>query len=155
MRVGTRTFGLVRGLPVIARPERRAIHTLLVEDEPDIAEVVQMALSDCNIDHHANGLSAVEVLGSGVRYELLILDLLLPGCPGIDVFFAARRAIPTLPVLVISGHATHVDITRILEHPRTKLLPKPFSLASLRENVRWICRQPPPAPAEHPRVSVP
>ena len=113
---------------------------VLVEDEPDVANIVQMALTECDFVHCADGLAALEVLQGRVSFDLMILDMLLPGCPGIDVFFEARHCLPNLPVLIISGHATNRDIALILEHPRTKLLAKPFPLADLRVEVARLAR---------------
>jgi two-component system, OmpR family, response regulator RegX3 len=114
---------------------------LVVDDEPAIADAVSYALREEGFD--------VDTLGDGVAaldaarerpYDLMILDLLLPGVPGVEVC-RALRAESDLPILMLTAKDAEVDRVRGLEIGADDYVTKPFSLAELVSRVRAILRR--------------
>lgn len=108
---------------------------LLVEDEPDVRDIVAEILRRAgHVVHAADGLPAVQaLLGRGdLTLDLLLTDLVLPGGSGLDVATLVRAHHPGVPVLFMSGYSEAVfSGGQQVEH----LLPKPFTARSLLAKV--------------------
>ena len=89
----------------------------------------------------ADGLSALKLVESadGLRYDLLLADIVMPGMDGIELARRAGERIPGLRVLFITGFAA-VALHARRAGPRqdTKILSKPFHLRELVEQVEKI-----------------
>jgi DNA-binding response OmpR family regulator len=114
---------------------------LLVEDEPAIAEAVSYALQDAGfeVDAVGDGGEALETSRRGA-YDLMILDLLLPGVPGLEVcrtVLAARSP----PILMLTARETELDRVLGLETGADDYVTKPFSMAELTSRVRALLRR--------------
>ena len=121
--------------------EEAKLRILLTEDELDVAGVITDVLPQSSIVHCDNGEDAIKLLEAGDDvFDLLILDMLLPRRSGRDVFDVARRRLPHVPVIVISGYASGEVLSYVLNHPRTCLLHKPFRLQELRSAVHQMTR---------------
>jgi two-component system OmpR family response regulator len=110
---------------------------LVVEDEPGIVDFLQRGLQ-------AEGF-AVESTGDGVEgerraleesFDLVVLDMMLPGRDGLDVLAAVRRSKPGLPVIVLTARGEVQDRIAGLETGAVDYLVKPFSLAELVARIR-------------------
>ncbi len=115
---------------------------LLVEDEARIAAFVARAFQ-------AEGM-AVDRAGSaeeglqralGTRYDLIVLDLLLPGGDGLDVLRELHRRHPELPVLILSARHDLTTRLRGFELGAVDFLAKPFSLDELLARSRVQLRR--------------
>jgi two-component system, OmpR family, response regulator len=126
---------------------------LVVDDEPRIVSFISRALSaeGLGVDSAHDGPRALE-LTSSRRYELVVLDLLLPGLDGIAVLQRILDSRPEQRVLILSALSDVDSKVRCLELGAADYLPKPFALAELVARVRARLRQP-EAPAA-PRVVV-
>jgi DNA-binding response OmpR family regulator len=115
---------------------------LVVEDEPRIVSFVSRALTSEGfaVDSALDGLRAVELAETG-RYELMVLDLLLPGMDGLSVLRRIARSSPALPVLVLSALSDVESRVTALELGAVDFLPKPFALAELLARVRLRIRE--------------
>jgi DNA-binding response OmpR family regulator len=71
----------------------------------------------------------------------VLLDLNLPGCDGIEVLRAARRASPTTPILILSGRAGLEERIQCFELGADDCLPKPFSLRELTLKIKVLLRR--------------
>src|SRR5689334_10591012 len=102
---------------------------LLVEDEPAIAEAVTYALRDAgyDVDHTGNGTEALSAAREE-HYDLMVLDLLLPGVPGLDVC-RTLRAESDLPIVMLTASDTEDDRVTGLEAGADDFVTKPFSVA--------------------------
>jgi two-component system, OmpR family, response regulator RegX3 len=114
---------------------------LLVEDESAIAEAVAYALRDAGfeVDAVGDGGEALEASRRGT-YDLMILDLLLPGLPGLDVCRTVR-AESDLPILVLTAREGELDRVLGLETGADDYVTKPFSMAELTSRVRALLRR--------------
>jgi DNA-binding response OmpR family regulator len=117
---------------------------LVVDDEPRIVSFVSRALASegLTVDRAYDGVRALELARRG-RYELVILDLLLPGLDGVSVLQGIIESRPEQRVLVLSALSDVESKVRCLELGASDYLPKPFALAELVARVRARLRQPP------------
>lgn len=122
---------------------------LVVDDEPRIASFVSRALSaeGFDVDSAADGIEGFSLASTG-RYELVILDLLLPGLDGVAVLEELIQARPEQRVLVLSALSDVDNRVRCLELGASDYLPKPFAVAELVARVRARLRQPASGPDE-------
>ena len=114
----------------------RALKVLLVEDDPDVAELARAMLMDLGhaVRHVTAYDPAAELLTSDAEIDLLITDLVMPGeRTGADVARAAAELRPDLPVILCSGYAgAALDAAETLPWP---LLRKPYSASELAEMI--------------------
>ena len=103
---------------------------LLIEDDREIAEEVANELVDraYMVNHVATGSQGAEEARRG-RYDLLIIDLLLPGCDGFSIIQELRRDGIQVPVLVVSALGAVNDRVRGLKIGGDDYVTKPFALA--------------------------
>jgi two-component system, OmpR family, response regulator QseB len=115
---------------------------LLVEDDPMIGEAIRAGLrrEGFTVDwvHHAE--SAAQVLGSE-PFELLLLDLGLPGSDGLKLLKSLRARGETLPVLIITARDAVSDRVAGLDAGGDDYLVKPFDLDELAARVRALLRR--------------
>ena len=116
---------------------------LVVDDEPRIASFISRALSaeGLGVDSAHDGRRALELARSR-RYELVVLDLLLPGLDGVSVLQGILDSRPEQRVLILSALSDVDSKVRCLELGAADYLPKPFALAELVARVRARLRQP-------------
>lgn len=116
---------------------------LVVDDEPRIVSFISRALSaeGLGVDSAHDGHRALE-LARTRRYELVVLDLLLPGLDGVSVLRGILEARPDQRVLVLSALSDVDSKVRCLEMGAADYLPKPFALAEFLARVRARLRQP-------------
>jgi two-component system OmpR family response regulator len=118
---------------------------LLVEDDPLLADGLTRSLgaSGFTIDHAADGTSADHMLSSQA-YDLIILDLGLPGLDGLSVLKRLRRRCggsSTTPVLILTARAGLEDRVKGLDLGADDYLAKPFDLPELEARVRALVRR--------------
>ena len=109
---------------------------LIAEDDPEIAMLERDYLEIEGYQVHMvdNGQQAVtEALTGG--YDLILLDLMLPGCSGYDVCRLIRDRID-VPILMVTARAESVDKIRGLGLGADDYIPKPFDPAELVARVR-------------------
>jgi two-component system, OmpR family, response regulator len=119
------------------------VRILLVEDEQAIADFLQRGLEaeGYAVSCAADGLEGEARALSG-DFDLVVLDLMLPGRPGLEVLSAVRRAQPGLPVIVLTAKGEVEDKVAGLDRGATDYLAKPFSFEELAARVRAHLRRP-------------
>ncbi|MEO8293730.1 MAG: response regulator transcription factor [Actinomycetota bacterium] len=122
---------------------------LVVDDEPRIVDFVSRALAaeGLGVDSASDGERGLQMARSG-RYELVVLDLLLPGKDGVTVLEELMEARPDQRVLVLSALVDVEHKVRCLELGASDYLHKPFALIELVARVRARLRQPASGPGE-------
>ncbi len=129
-------------LPGAAPP--RAGHgetVLVVDDEATVRMLVAEVLEDLGYRtiEAADGAAGLRVLNSGVRVDLLVTDVGLPGgMNGRQVADAARVARPTLKVLFITGYAENAVLSHGHLEPGMHVLTKPFAMDALAGRIREL-----------------
>jgi len=126
---------------------------LLVEDESKVARFIARGLSaDCfAVDTAADGNSGLE-LAAAYQYDLIILDLMLPGMSGTEILRHLRQKDTNVPVLVLSARDAVADKVGHLELGADDYLTKPFALAELLVRVKALLRRGPVSRASVIRV---
>ena len=115
---------------------------LLVEDDPDIAEALQEALSAqrYTIDRAADGLAALDWLAT-YDYNAIVLDVMLPGLSGIELCRQLRQRGDLTPVLMLTARDTSQDKVMGLDVGADDYVVKPFDLDELLARVRALLRR--------------
>jgi two-component system response regulator RegX3 len=117
------------------------VRILVVEDEESIADAIVYALrSDgYETDAVADGESALEA-ASATAYDLLLLDLMLPGLSGVEVC-RRIRAESSVPILMLTARSSEVDYVVGLDAGADDYVAKPFSMPELLGRIRAILRR--------------
>ena len=115
---------------------------LVVEDEPKIAEALKKGLEvqGCRAVTAATGEEGFFLL-STEPFDLMLLDLMLPGRDGIDILKAVRQKGFLLPVLVLTGRDTVTDRVLGLDSGANDYLVKPFAFPELLARIRLLLRR--------------
>jgi len=115
---------------------------LVVEDEQDIAELIALHLSDigCEVTLAADGHEGMR-LAFAREWELVVLDLRLPGPDGLSICRALRRDSRYLPVLILTSKSSELDRVLGLELGADDYVTKPFSVSELVARVKAIFRR--------------
>lgn len=118
------------------------MRVLLVEDDAMIGEAIQGALKDASYaaDWVKNGQSALTTLGCQ-HYDLVLLDLGLPGKDGLEVLASIRARDNPVPMIIITARDTLDDRLRGLDGGADDYLPKPFAMAELLARMRAVLRR--------------
>src|SRR3954449_6947919 len=113
---------------------------LVVDDEPDIRELVRMNLE---IEGHdavlvANGQSALDVLEQG-GIDLVLLDVMMPGIDGWEVLRRVKAhpdaSVSEVPIIMLTARADDLDQVKGGIEGAVRYITKPFSVADLRDQV--------------------
>jgi two-component system, OmpR family, response regulator RegX3 len=114
---------------------------LLVDDDPGVLDVVAFMLrrEGFDVDEERDGTSALE-RARGNGYDIVILDVMLPGMSGTDVC-RALRAESDVPILMLTARDAEIDRVLGLELGADDYVTKPFSTAELLSRVRAILRR--------------
>lgn len=109
---------------------------LIVEDDPDIAAIERdyLELNGCQVEIAADGETGL-TLGLGGGYDLILLDLMLPGMDGFTVCRKLREKIDT-PILMVTARREDVDKIRGLGLGADDYIEKPFSPSVLVARVK-------------------
>ncbi|MEN8196930.1 MAG: response regulator transcription factor [Pseudomonadota bacterium] len=115
---------------------------LIVEDNEDIAELVSLHLRDldCEVQLAADGNSGYEFASAG-GWDLIILDLMLPGMEGLEFCRRLRAGDHYTPILMLTAKSSEVDRVVGLEMGADDYLTKPFSIRELIARVKAIFRR--------------
>ncbi len=119
-----------------------AVRLLVVEDEPDLREVVCRALTESGfeVSTAVTGREGANSLCSNT-FALGIVDLVLPGMNGWDIIRHVREQGVTTPILVLSARNGLQDKVRALDLGADDYLPKPFRTEELLARVRALLRR--------------
>ncbi len=117
---------------------------LLVEDEPKVAGFVQRGLvaERYAVDIAADGREGLE-LAEAFPYDLIVLDLMLPGIDGREVLQRIRRQNTWVPVLVLTARDAIEDKVRLFDAGADDYLTKPFAFAELLVRTKALLRRGP------------
>jgi len=117
-------------------------NVLVIEDNEDIAEVVSLHLKDlpCAVKHAADGIIGYQLAQTN-KYDLVILDLMLPGMEGLEICKRLRAQPNYTPILMLTSKSSEIDRVLGLEMGADDYLTKPFSVRELLARVKALFRR--------------
>ncbi|HEX2096101.1 MAG TPA: response regulator transcription factor [Solirubrobacterales bacterium] len=115
---------------------------LIADDEPSVRDSVGYALiqEGFQVTSAADGEEATEMVGDGVPYDLLILDIMMPGPSGLDICRDVRSR-SAVPIILLTAKDAEVDKVVGLEVGADDYVTKPFSVRELLGRVRAQLRR--------------
>lgn len=115
------------------------MHILVVEDEKALCETIVRSLRrlDYSVDYCYDGNKAIELLGIE-SYDLVLLDLNLPGADGMTVLRKLRQTDRDTKVLILSARSEVADKVDGLDAGANDYLSKPFHLEELEARIRSL-----------------
>ena len=115
---------------------------LLIEDDPEIAGLVQLHLRDEGyaVEHAAAGDDGLRRARLG-GWALVILDLMLPGVNGLEICRHLREREDPVPILMLTAKSEEIDKVLGLELGADDYLTKPFSIRELQARIKAILRR--------------
>ena len=118
---------------------------LLIEDELEMANWLARALKQSNIsvEHAHNAALATTLLQDG-SFDVVVLDLRMPGLSGVEVLKRIRHGWPELPVIMLSGHGSDQDLETCMNLGAALYHKKPLDIDMLLESIRTVTQGKPP-----------
>ena len=117
-------------------------NVLIIEDDKEISDLLEIHLKDidCGITKEYNGLTGLNK-AKFENYDLIVLDVMLPGMDGLEVCKEIRKSkIPT-PILILTSKSEEIDKVLVLELGADDYLTKPFSIREFIARVKAIFRR--------------
>jgi DNA-binding response OmpR family regulator len=142
------------GYPEALMQPASAVHpsVLVVEDESNIRELVclHLGLEEMTCEQAGDGKAGLE-LARARKFDLVILDLMLPGLDGVTVCRAIRRdsANSATPILMLTARREESDKVVGLDSGADDYLTKPFGVRELMARVRALLRRGGHRPGDH------
>ncbi len=115
---------------------------LLIEDEQDIAELICLHLADsgAEVTHADEGVRGL-TLALQHHWDLILLDLNLPRCDGLDICQQVRQCNPGTPIIMITARTSEADRIRGLDIGADDYVTKPFSVSELMARINSLFRR--------------
>lgn len=118
------------------------MRVLVIEDEAKVASFIRRALEEESyaVDVCDDGAKGLD-LGQNGSYDLIILDLMLPGLPGLEVLKGLRKEKVQTPVLILTARSQVEQKVRGLDAGADDYLTKPFAIEELLARARALFRR--------------
>ena len=122
-------------------PTEMKRNVLVVEDDPDIVNLLQIHLADlgCELTTHQNGRAGFEAALAG-SYDLIILDIMLPEMDGTEICRRLRGREVMAPILMLTAKSEEFDKVLGLEMGADDYITKPFSIREFIARVKALLR---------------
>jgi two-component system response regulator AtoC len=138
------------------QPAKQAMTILLAEDDAEVRSYLEMALR-CQgylIETADDGEEAVEVLRLNPHISAVLLDIVMPRRDGLDALKDIRRVDPTLPIIMVSGASSPLNVVDAMKNGATDFLAKPVSHSDLLKVLRAALEPKSRVPDEQPTAPV-
>jgi signal transduction histidine kinase/CheY-like chemotaxis protein len=124
--------------PPSLHPISRRGLVLVVDDEESVGTVLRRALSDHEVTAVCSAAEALDLIASGIRYDVILSDLMMPGRSGMDLYETLSQCSPrdALRMVFVSGGAFTPGAAAFLERVPNERLAKPFELSAVRAIVQ-------------------
>lgn len=134
----------------------QSLRILTVEDDAAIRRGIVDALRFAGYSplEAANGETGL-TMALGQTYDLLLLDLVLPGRDGLEILRHVRAAKPTQPVIILTARGAENDRVTGLQLGADDYVIKPFSVKELLARIEAVLRRSPERPRDVERISLP
>jgi len=118
------------------------LRILLIEDEPGLVSVIIRGLTDAGMQVSVAGDGQIGYeMAAKHEFDLIILDIMLPGMNGIQVCRALRNAGNNIPVIMLTALSSTENIITGLDSGADDYLVKPFKFAELEARIRSLVRR--------------
>jgi two-component system cell cycle sensor histidine kinase/response regulator CckA len=126
--------------PARTKPTARVGSILIVEDQPEVAQLVQRLIAPAGyeITVATDALAAVAQVAAGAEPDLLITDVVMPSMTGPELATALRIHHPDLPVLYMSGYTAASLGPQLHLDENSMLVEKPFTRSTLLSAIRSL-----------------
>ncbi len=116
-----------------------SINILVLEDDPDMRDLLAMALADegYSVEQAGRGVEALE-LARNQAFDLVVADIRMEGMDGLDVIQRVRQQSPETRSLVVTGYSTEADSIRAIRLGVGDYLKKPFQLDDFLQSVNRL-----------------
>jgi DNA-binding response OmpR family regulator len=120
------------------------MRVLVVEDEIKMAALLKQGLEEQNhsVEVAHNGPTAMEI-ASSYEFDVIVLDVMLPGIDGFEVARRLRKDHKQVPILMLTARDSIPDIARGLDVGADDYLTKPFAFPELLARIRALARRGP------------
>ncbi|WP_316772250.1 response regulator transcription factor [Pedobacter frigiditerrae] len=118
------------------------MNLLLVEDEPNVVSVITRGLTEegFNVSVAPDGLIG-EKMAISNHFDLIILDIMLPGINGLELCKIIKKEKPTTPIIMLTALGTTENVVNGLDNGADDYLIKPFKFAELFARIRMLLRR--------------
>lgn len=115
---------------------------LIVEDQQDIADLIKLHLGDLGADvtHAADGHEGLR-MACAMEWDLMILDIQLPGPSGLEICRSVRRNEAFVPILLLTSRSSELDRVLGLDLGADDYITKPFSVMEFIARVKAVFRR--------------
>jgi len=133
----------------------KAAHVLVVEDDASISRLLELELTQAGFQVSVvnDGLAATALLAD-CQPNLVVLDLMLPGLDGYQVFAEIKKKDPDIPVIMLTAKRATDDVIRGLELGADDYIKKPFEMAELIARIRGLLRKSAPTETSYKDLTV-
>lgn len=118
---------------------------LVVDDDPGVRAALTYLLEQWDVEVLAvqDGHTALAVF-TVQRFDLIFVDLYMPGMTGLEMAALVRRLDPTIPIILITGWTSTLETVAVAAAGITHVLPKPLPIDELATCLRWMSSARPP-----------
>ena len=118
------------------------MNLLLVEDEPKVVSIISRGLGDegFNVSVAPDGLIG-EKMALANHFDLIILDIMLPGINGLELCKIIKKSKPNVPIIMLTALGTTENVVNGLDNGADDYLVKPFNFAELSARIRTLLRR--------------
>ncbi|MBP7865558.1 MAG: response regulator [Acidobacteria bacterium] len=123
----------------LSKNDENRLRILVVDDEEMIRELARDFLLEigCEVECAGNGREALEIVNNPANtYNLVLLDVMMPGMDGVEVLEAIHRDHPDLKIILMSAFANEKRLNQATSRKNVGFLQKPYRMADLIETVR-------------------
>lgn len=118
------------------------MNLLLVEDEPNVVSVITRGLSEegFTVSVAPDGLIGKKMATEN-NFDLIILDIMLPGINGLELCKIVKKEKPSTPIIMLTALGTTENVVNGLDNGADDYLIKPFKFAELFARIRMLLRR--------------
>ena len=118
------------------------MRALVVDDSRTVRLLIRSILEELGFEVHEaeNGALALEVIRSGLQFDVALVDWQMPEMDGLDLVRVLRseRAFDQLPLIIVTTKSEMSNVVEMLEAGTDEYLMKPFDKDMLVEKLRWL-----------------
>lgn len=130
----------IASLHIDKKPERGNERILVVDDEETVRIVMEKSLQHLGyeVEVACDGAEALSLFKKDSKFDLVILDMIMPNLSGDELFYKLREIRPDVSVLIASGYSSDSRTSAVLRDGAKGFIQKPFAVDELSREVR-IC----------------